>query len=429
MLANSKLALALSAGLVALLTGCGGGGGGGSAPLPDQGYADTVGGQVTATGAEDNTPTTPLARRATVEDGGRMLLTANGDILVLGKQNGYVVAPTTSVAGTAAGKINGLPPIASIISAESKTYAIARNGEVWGWGENWSLEFASGDNGAHQQNPMLLSKWGTAKDIAVCRWIQVAMILKADGSLRYSPGILPNLGFSTLGTVSGLSKVTRIAHGMYKNNECQFIAIAESGSAHSIIIQRLTESAGSRFTATSTTIQGLPAVSDVSCGNSHCLAQAQDGTVWAWGDNDGGQLGDGTTTGRTVPVKVQGLTPGAIKKLLATESGSMAVTKAGGLVLWGTLPRSLQDKLHAADPNDPWLISQGYHLPYQFYSDSAGISDVVADVWGYRGSYLMTNGDVFSWGGNHYGELGDGTQGVGSYELDATVQALGINLN
>ena len=46
----------------------------------------------------------------------------------------------------------------------------------------------------------------------------------------------------------------------------------------------------------------------IAVGISHMLALRQDGTVWAWGSNENGQLGDGTTTERHLPVAVGGLT-------------------------------------------------------------------------------------------------------------------------
>ena len=42
----------------------------------------------------------------------------------------------------------------------------------------------------------------------------------------------------------------------------------------------------------------------MTAGDSHTLAVRSDGTLWAWGHNDTGQLGDGTTTDRWEPVRV-----------------------------------------------------------------------------------------------------------------------------
>ncbi len=43
---------------------------------------------------------------------------------------------------------------------------------------------------------------------------------------------------------------------------------------------------------------------EIGCGNSHSLALQEDGTVWAWGWNPRGLLGDGTTEERLTPVKI-----------------------------------------------------------------------------------------------------------------------------
>jgi alpha-tubulin suppressor-like RCC1 family protein len=52
---------------------------------------------------------------------------------------------------------------------------------------------------------------------------------------------------------------------------------------------------------------GLKNLSAISAGADHMLAIRTDGTAWAWGNNAGGQLGDGTTTSRNAPVQIPGL--------------------------------------------------------------------------------------------------------------------------
>ncbi|MGH2331147.1 RCC1 domain-containing protein [Thermoanaerobacter mathranii] len=54
-------------------------------------------------------------------------------------------------------------------------------------------------------------------------------------------------------------------------------------------------------------VKGLSDVVAVSAGQYHSLALKSDGTVWAWGYNGDGELGDGTTTNRYTPVQVQNL--------------------------------------------------------------------------------------------------------------------------
>ena len=50
------------------------------------------------------------------------------------------------------------------------------------------------------------------------------------------------------------------------------------------------------------TVSGLSNIIALAAGGSYALALASDGTVWAWGNNGNGAIGDGTTTLRTSPV-------------------------------------------------------------------------------------------------------------------------------
>ena len=54
-------------------------------------------------------------------------------------------------------------------------------------------------------------------------------------------------------------------------------------------------------------MEGLEDVADISTGWLHSLAIKSDGTVWAWGDNRFGQLGDGTYKDREKPIQVKNL--------------------------------------------------------------------------------------------------------------------------
>ena len=54
-------------------------------------------------------------------------------------------------------------------------------------------------------------------------------------------------------------------------------------------------------------VSNLSEVTAIAAGDSHSLALKTDGTVWAWGNNDDGQLGDGTIQDRATPVQVRDL--------------------------------------------------------------------------------------------------------------------------
>jgi alpha-tubulin suppressor-like RCC1 family protein len=69
----------------------------------------------------------------------------------------------------------------------------------------------------------------------------------------------------------------------------------------------------------------------VSAGTTHTCATKLDGTLWCWGSNAQGQLGDGTTTDRPFPAKVAGATG------VVTAGALHTCASAGGTVwCWGT---------------------------------------------------------------------------------------------
>jgi hypothetical protein len=83
-----------------------------------------------------------------------------------------------------------------------------------------------------------------------------------------------------------------------------------------------------------TRITGIGPVAEVDTGQNHTCARLRDGTVWCWGDNGSGQLGDGTSTRRPTPAPVTGLA-GALA--LAVGQNHNCVLLAGGAVsCWGS---------------------------------------------------------------------------------------------
>jgi len=72
----------------------------------------------------------------------------------------------------------------------------------------------------------------------------------------------------------------------------------------------------------------------IACGNAHSLVVCKDSTVWAWGSNEYGQLGNGTLESSTVPVQVQGLS--GVVAVFAGGVSSFAIKANGELWGWGS---------------------------------------------------------------------------------------------
>ena len=140
-------------------------------------------------------------------------------------------------------------------------------------------------------------------------------------------------------------------------------------------------------------VSGLSGVSAVSAGGLHSLALLSDGTVVAWGDDEYGQLGDGSVGGfRDTPVAVSGLS--AVTAIAAGATHSLALLSNGTVMAWG-------DNEYGELGN---ATTKESDLPVAVH----GLSGVKAiSAGGGHSLALLSNGTVMAWGDNEYGELGD----------------------
>jgi alpha-tubulin suppressor-like RCC1 family protein len=133
----------------------------------------------------------------------------------------------------------------------------------------------------------------------------------------------------------------------------------------------------------------------VSAGGSYSLGLKSDGSLWAWGLNDGGQLGDGSTTNRKSPVRV-----GASKSWIAMSAGDahvLAIASDGSLWAWGR--------------NELGQVGDGTSSNTKVSAVRIG-SDVGWAAVGAGRQFslaLKSDGSLWSWGRNDMGQLGDGT--------------------
>jgi len=146
--------------------------------------------------------------------------------------------------------------------------------------------------------------------------------------------------------------------------------------------------------AAPTQVGGLTDMVAITAGENYSLAVKSDGAVWAWGYNNSGQLGDGTTTNRPAPVQVNGLT--GVVAVAAGWGGfqsphSLAVRYDGTVWAWGT-----NDSGQLGDGTATGNVAiPGRLTPAQV----KGLSGVVAVVAGWsRSVALKGDGTVWTWG-------------------------------
>ncbi len=141
----------------------------------------------------------------------------------------------------------------------------------------------------------------------------------------------------------------------------------------------------------------------ISAGERHSLALDGSGNAWAWGNNDSGQLGDGTTGIRVVPGAVS--MPGNVT-FTAVSAGlyhSLALDESGNAWAWGNNWTGQLGDGSTADRLTPVAVS----MPPA--STPPGISFVAISAGADHSLALDTNGNAWAWGDNSAGQLGLGT--------------------
>jgi alpha-tubulin suppressor-like RCC1 family protein len=141
-------------------------------------------------------------------------------------------------------------------------------------------------------------------------------------------------------------------------------------------------------------VSGATGVRSIAAGDTHSLLVKADGTVWAWGGNSAGQLGDNTLINRTTPVQVPGLT--GFADIAAGASHTLALRGDGTVWAWGSnTAGQLGDASTTSRPTPAQVAGL------------AGVKRIAA-----AGDYsvaVTTSGAVWAWGKNDQGQLGDGT--------------------
>jgi alpha-tubulin suppressor-like RCC1 family protein len=142
----------------------------------------------------------------------------------------------------------------------------------------------------------------------------------------------------------------------------------------------------------------------ISAGASHNLVLCSDGTLAAWGDNDSGQLGNGTTTTSNVPVAVTTAgTPLAGRTAVAMASGAghnIVLCSDGSLVAWGANDSGQLGNNTTTSSNAPVTVTTAGTV-------LAGKTVIAVTVGTSHSLALCSDGTLAAWGDNIFGDLGN----------------------
>jgi alpha-tubulin suppressor-like RCC1 family protein len=267
-----------------------------------------------------------------------LALKSDGTVFAWGWNRWGQLGDGTSTNRTAPVQVNGLTGVAAIAAGGATSMALKKDGTVWAWGVQNVGAVWDGIGWPTPWTPTPLPVSGISGIVAIAVDYDHYLALQSDGTV-WTWGWLGwingnwNSYQPTPAHVDGLTGVAAatLASGDYL-----------AAKADGTVWEWGTPDKGIQLTPIQ--VNGLDGVIALAGGNAepeyfcgNCgqrLALKNNGTVWAWGDNDDGQLGDGTIGPvRMTPAQVVGLT--GVVAIGAGDLHSLAVKRDGTVWAWG----------------------------------------------------------------------------------------------
>ena len=282
--------------------------------------------------------------------------------------------------------------IVKVSNGSYHSFGLTSDGRIYAWGRNTSGELGIGTTLARSNVPIAVKTTGTPMDGKVVKQVE--------GGGRYEGS--HSIALASDGTVYtwGLNQ-----YGQLGNN-------TTTNSRSPIAVQ-----------AAGTPLAGKTIV-QVAAGADHSLALDSDGALYAWGSNAYGQLGNGTTTNSSVPVavKIAG-TPLAGKTIVQIAAGAnhnMVLTSNGTVYAWGW-------NYHGQLGNNTKTNSNTIVAVQTIGTPLAG-KKIVKIAAGQGHSLALTDdGRVYTWGRNDTGQLGNNATTDAMLPVAVTVTGTPMN--
>ncbi|MCF7808221.1 MAG: choice-of-anchor D domain-containing protein [Candidatus Marinimicrobia bacterium] len=318
-------------------------------------------------------------------------------------------------AGVLAGKT-----ITDITTGQYTTTALSSEGEVYTWGQNDHGELGNNST-THSNIPVAVDMTGVLSgkvitDIASGQYHTLA--LSDDGKLyawgMNNEGQLGNgnkvdssvpVEVDMTGLLSGKTIIAIAADGYSNLIQSSDGKLYTWGQGH--VGQLGTGTTASSILPVAVDMTGAligKTVTALACGVRHMMVATADGGLYAWGGGGLGELGDGNSSDSNVPVAVSDASGLAGKSIAAIGGGvgsSLALTGDGDLYAWGFNENGQLGDGTTTNRNVPVLISSN--------GDLAGKTGFAIASGFYHSLAVSTEGELYSWGWNDQGQLGNGS--------------------
>jgi uncharacterized repeat protein (TIGR01451 family) len=326
-----------------------------------------------------------------------------------------------------------LSDIVSIAAGDADSFAIRADGTLWAWG--WNAYSQLGDGTVDQKptpvqimdplNPTKPFGWNHGGVVEVAASYRHTLARMADGTVwAWGYNYSGQLGDDT--TLGKSTPVQVKTDTGYLNNVIALSASdAYGGNGHSVALKadgtvwtwgtsvnyavgRPLSGPGSTRQTVAAPVPGIPQITAIATGLTFGVALAADKTVYTWGWNASGQLGDGSTTSRSSPAAVPNFSNAVA--IAASNSHTLAVKQDGSVWAWGSN--------YGGMLCDSTITNKLSPIPMDSLS---GVKAAVAG--GEFNLALKTDGTIFGCGYNYWGQLGTGAFS-GNNPISAPVQTV-----
>ncbi len=303
-----------------------------------------------------------------------------------------------------------LEGIAAIAAGGAHTLALKKDGTVWAWGRNNKGQLGD-DTDDDRKTPVQVKGPGGKKNlegiISIAAGELHTIAVKNDGSVW-------GWGYNNdwqLGDGTSKKRLTPVqVKGPGGQGFLEGIVAVAAGSTHTLALKKdgtvwawgnndkgqLGDDTGDS-SKTPVLVKGLKGVIAIAAGSTHSLAVKADGTLWAWGNNVSGQLGDKGITNRLAPVWVKSIA--GVTTVAAGENHSIALKADGTVWTWGS------------NSAGQLGINEGTSTMRLVPVFVDGLSGITAIGAGYNHSFaLKSDGTIWAWGSNNKGQLGDNSK-------------------
>jgi len=291
--------------------------------------------------------------------------------------------------------------VIAIASGDYNSCMILDNNSLWCWGDNQLGELGLG-----------YTSDSSSPSPSTPQWVNLSNVASVTMGAYHSCAILINgslhcWGYNSWGNL-GIGSIYSQA-GCYSGTICSPHAVNLGSGEHISLSERDIDGDGI-LNIFDTHMPGMQeghafsrstiATGGIDQGNGHTCAIVENGSLYCWGDNDYGQLGTGDTNQRNLPTYVN-LGGSSVISVEAGTGHTCAIVENGSIYCWG---RNHKGQLG----NDNFVAFQWNP---QLVNLSVGRTAVQVSAGFYHTCAVLDNGSVACWGLNSHGQLGSGLYG------------------